>query len=208
MKDRTEPVPPGEQLFGGTASGRPFDEFQPLHSKIAHEAARRIVHGVPPDEPLEALSSRARPLHLSARESHNRAIIQFVTVCTKDRAPLLADPKVHDLLREIWSEPTDYRVGRYVLMPDHLHLFCSPGTLPPESLDRWMRFWKSRAAQRWPSRVAKVWQRDFWDRQLRVGESYHDAWTYVRNNPVRSGLAISADDWPYQGEIHVLTWHD
>jgi hypothetical protein len=51
-----------------------------------------------------------------------------------------------------------------------------------------------------------IFQRDCWDTQLRVGDSYHEKWEYVRNNPVRKGLAASADEWLYWGIINELVW--
>ena len=53
-----------------------------------------------------------------------------------------------------------------------------------------------------------LYQRECWDRQLRSGESYAQKWQYVRNNPVRKGLVANADDWPYQGQLNVLEWHE
>ena len=64
------------------------------------------------------------------------------------------------------------------------------------------------AQERVPPRNPPLWQRDCWDRQLRTGESYTQKWEYVRNNPVRKGLVACADDWPYQGELNVLEWHE
>jgi putative transposase len=51
-----------------------------------------------------------------------------------------------------------------------------------------------------------IWQRDYFDRQLRNNESYGEKWEYVRQNPVRAGLVKSPDAWPFQGEINVLPW--
>ena len=45
------------------------------------------------------------------------------------------------------------------------------------------------------------WQPGFFDHLLRHGESYAEKWEYVRQNPVRAGLASYPDDWLYQGEI-------
>ena len=58
------------------------------------------------------------------------------------------------------------------------------------------------------SRPPPLFQRDCWDRQLRTGESYAQKWEYVRNNPVRKGLVAHADEWPYQGQVNVLEWHE
>jgi len=36
---------------------------------------------------------------------------------------------VHDLLCSVWREATAWLVGRYVIMPDHVHLFAAPGDI-------------------------------------------------------------------------------
>jgi len=61
----------------------------------------------------------------------------------------------------------------------------------------------------WPNpEEHPIWQPDFWDTQLRKGDSYGEKWNYVRNNPVRAGRVERADDWPYHGTIETLFWHD
>jgi REP element-mobilizing transposase RayT len=57
------------------------------------------------------------------------------------------------------------------------------------------------------ARPAKLWQRDFWDRQLRSGDSYSEKWDYVHHNPVRASLVTEPDEWKFQGEMSVLRWH-
>ena len=98
------------------------------------------------------------------------------------------------------------RLGeRWVLMPDHVHLFCSPATVPPEPLERWISYWKAEAARHWPRGAEHpLWQRDFWDTQLRHADSYNAKWSYVRLNPVRKGLVDCEAAWPFQGEENVL----
>jgi REP element-mobilizing transposase RayT len=156
-----------------------------------------------------ALPARKRPAHLPVLECFNRSNIIFVTVCTKDRRPLLANAAAHKILLASWAAASFFRVGRYVLMPDHVHLFCAPAANPVESLARWVRMWKSLSAKNWPAAPGvKLWQREFWDRQLRTGDSYSAKWEYVRQNPVRAGLARKPEDWPFQGEIHVLEWRE
>jgi putative transposase len=49
----------------------------------------------------------------------------------------------------------------------------------------------------WPRRnEIPIWQREYWDRQLRSDESYAQKWDYVVNNPVRHGYVACAEDWP------------
>ncbi|MEO6846620.1 MAG: transposase [Chthoniobacterales bacterium] len=154
-------------------------------------------------------SGRKRPLHFPVTENSNQSLLIFVTVCTKDRKPILADPAIHALLRKWWSNATEWLVGRYVITPEHIHLFCAPNNLEVSSLRNWMAFWKNGVSREWPSEKDKpIWQRSFWDTQLRQGESYTEKWEYVRNNPVRHGLVTDTKTWPYQGEMNILPWHD
>jgi len=55
--------------------------------------------------------------------------IVFLTVNTRDRRPWLAQPLVHECLCEAWRQAQAWLVGYYLLMPDHLHLFCAPRDL-------------------------------------------------------------------------------
>ncbi len=81
--------------------------------------------------------------------------------------------------------------------------------MPETPLRKWVQYWKALASREWPrAEEQPIWQNDVWDTQLRRGESYSAKWEYVRNNPVRHLLAASAEDWPYQGELQVLPWHD
>ncbi len=149
------------------------------------------------------LPQRRHPHHNVIIVPH-RPIIVFVTVCTKDRLPWLASPEVHETLVSIWRMATAWRVGRYILLPDHLHLFASPGEIDV-SLSNWVRFWKAEFSKRHGNPQHR-WQQGYWDTQLRRSENYDAKWEYVRHNPVRHGLVKHPDEWPYQGEIFVLEW--
>ncbi|PYI92836.1 MAG: hypothetical protein DME97_08450 [Verrucomicrobia bacterium] len=118
---------------------------------------------------------------------------------------MLASPSSHQAILNAWAKASTWLVGRYVVMPNHVHLFCAPNGIDASSLERWMRFWKSYATGL-IGKQGQVWQRHHWDRQLRRGESYGEKWEYVRNNPVRHGYVTDASDWPYQGELNELRW--
>ncbi len=49
--------------------------------------------------------------------------------------------------------------------------------------------------------TAPVWQKEFFDHLLRSDESYSEKWNYVRENPVRAGLVVNADEWKFIGHI-------
>ena len=128
----------------------------------------------------------------------------FLTVCTEDRGRWLAQPSVHRLLHEIWlNEATAWLVSDYLLMPDHLHLFCAPHDLR-FTIERWIAFWKHRFSVQ--STVTGKFQKGGFHHRLRDQESYSQKWWYVLENPVRAGLVKSPDDWPYKGRVHEIRW--
>ena len=152
---------------------------------------------------------RKRPAHQPVEDRANASRIVFLTVCSEKRNSILCNDEVHRLLLDCWKKADGWLVGRYVLMPDQVHLFCSPVGLEYPALSRWVQYWKSLSARVWPNpEVGKAWQLDFWDSQLRKGESYTEKWHYVLNNPVRADLVDSSTNGPYQGEMNDLFWHD
>jgi putative transposase len=137
--------------------------------------------------------------------------IYFFTACTAGRRPILACEESFDCLQNTWKKSAElegWLVGRFVLMPDHLHLFASPA---PEAKSRaqWLKAWKSISARHLVKIFGidpPVWQADTFDHILRSAETYALKWDYVRANPIRKGLVVRTDDWPWQGEIHALAF--
>ncbi len=110
--------------------------------------------------------------------------IIFDTVCTKNREPWLADEAVHSTLREVWRDATAWLVGRYVIMPDHVHFFAAATDASTVTHDKWVTYWKSQFSKR--HRVpSHRWQTDCWDTRIRSATAYEEKWEYVRYNPVR-----------------------
>ncbi len=156
------------------------------------------------------------------------APIYFITTCTSNRTKLLATAEVAAILVDEWrtADPRHgWVVGRYVIMPDHVHFFCTPRP-DAKTLSEFVRLWKQWTTKRIRSSVAAlvkrgsvlsgteprltsaatdaIWQREFFDHVLRSNESYEEKWSYVRQNPVRAGLVARADEWLFQGEIQAL----
>jgi REP element-mobilizing transposase RayT len=147
--------------------------------------------------------------HFVPLEFHNQTILQYVTVCVSKRRQLLARPEIVELLLDCWRRSDHWIIGRWVVMPDHLHLFCAPAKSPQIPLKLWMQFWRNQSTRRWPYPDEKpVWQRDFFDRQLRSGESYHQKWLYLWENPIKENLVQKPEEWPFQGEMNVIPWHE
>ena len=149
---------------------------------------------------------RLRRLQTVFNRSHP---IFFLTICTAKRCPLLGDADIQQqfiVFCRASDEKANIWVGRYVLMPDHIHVFV----LAEDSaaVSRWVGSLKKYLAVFWKTHglAAPFWQEGFFDHVLRSNDSYAEKWVYVEQNPVRAQLVNDSKDWPYAGEIHPLMW--
>ncbi len=151
--------------------------------------------------------SRRHPAHCPIINKNNRASIVFITVCSKDRKKIFARDKIFDLLIDCWRQADHWVIGKFVIMPDHIHFFCANANHNNTDLSTWISYWKHLVSKNWPYKDEfPIWQRDFWDRQLRTGENYERKWYYLRSNPVVKGFVNSPEEWPYQGELNIFRW--
>ena len=155
--------------------------------------------------------------------------LYFVTVRARRRLPILAAGAVHSAFRDFalrGFEKKQIAIGRYVVMPDHVHLFVSgPHEFRLKQWGRMLKLVLGRATQKralhrsdddrkalhrsapTSRALLEIWERGFFDHVIRNSESYAQKWEYVRQNPVRAGLVERAEDWPYQGEIVEIYRH-
>ncbi len=129
--------------------------------------------------------------------------LYFVTFSTRDRKCIpsldVAQLALHKYARCAIAN-FDVALGRYVIIPDHLHLFVRGHQ--DFALSSWIGGLKRAISVALHS--SRLWQPGFFDHVLRSDESYAEKWNYVRSNPVRAGLVDAADEWPYQGEIVII----
>ena len=141
--------------------------------------------------------------------------LYFVTANTEARKPILANAGVHADFRKFCEAglTCGVFVGKYVLMPDHLHLFVAfgnkyesalaarrsqsdaTGEVPVaavydrriSTLSDWMKSLKNTLSKtlRGMNVPAPHWQKGFFDHVMRSEESYSEKWLYVAENPVR-----------------------
>ena len=135
--------------------------------------------------------------------------IYFITTCTLDRRRILASKEVAEILTDEWRNARNHHgwaIGRYVIMPEHVHFFCK-AELDAKALPTFMQRWKEWSSKRMARELnlsGRIWQEEFFDHVLRSSESYSQKWDYVKENPVRAGLVKSSNEWPGQGEIESL----
>jgi REP element-mobilizing transposase RayT len=137
--------------------------------------------------------------------------IYFVTICTAGRRRILDRDETAKAVRGALADSDrihGWVVGRFVIMPDHVHFFARPRS-EAKLLSAFVRDWKRwTASQVGPAlgQSGGIWQKEFFDHVLRSAASYAEKWEYVKENPVRAGLVTVSTNWPHQGEIETLTF--
>jgi len=110
---------------------------------------------------------------------YTEAPVYFITTCTEHRRRLLDNAGAHEAFRGFCEGARERGalVGRYVLMPDHLHLFVCipPGEL---GLSGWMKSLKNSLSKHWRGGgiEAPHWQKGFFDHLIRNNESHAEKW--------------------------------
>ena len=129
--------------------------------------------------------------------------LYFVTFATRDRKRIPSLDCAQMALEQYARrgiEDFNVALGRYVIMPDHVHLFVRGGR--DFTLSSWIGGVKRAISV--TLKTPQLWQSGFFDHILRSDESYAEKWNYVHENPVRAGLVKSTSDWPYKGEVVLI----
>jgi len=168
----------------------------------------QLISGSPIDKkPVVPRASRKqwprRPPRLP-RLFENKRPFYFITFNTYKRQSVLARDEVHEAFCIFFVRAQEHNVavGRFVIMPDHGHLFAA---FPIEGIT--LPSWVQSLCNVIGKRLLQLgvpkphWQERFFDHLLRSHESYAQKWNYVRMNPVRANLCETPDAWPYQGDI-------
>jgi len=118
--------------------------------------------------------------------------LYFVTFATRDRRSIPSLDGAELALQQYARcaiVKFNVALGRYVIMPDHVHLFVRGDR--DFTLSSWIGGLKR--AMSVAVKSLRLWQPGFFDHILRSDESYAEKWKYVRENPVRAGLVETAD---------------
>lgn len=136
----------------------------------------------------------------------------FFTVNTYRRQAVLTEPAFYQALKHsirTVRQAHPFQIDAFVLLPDHLHFMW---TLPQGDADyalRWniikrlvsQQTRQLLAENSSPSRSKRselsLWQRRFWEHQIRDAEDAERHVAYIHWNPVKHGYVKQVIDWPY-----------
>lgn len=148
------------------------------------------------------------------RRANDKGATYFFTVVAFRRRKILCNESVRNALRDgirnaQITRPFD--IDAWALLPDHLHCIW---TLPPDDEDfgvRWAmikRFVTKRCAaylheenlmtpSKHRRKESTLWQRRFWEHQIRNEQDFAAHVDYIHYNPVKHGYVGKVADWSY-----------
>jgi len=179
--------------------------------------ARQRTPALPVDRARQPLGG---PPRCSAMRRYIRAATPgatyFFTLTLQDRRGRWLVDHV-DALRQSVARARQlhpFHIDAMVILPEHLHALW---TLPPEDANypmRWMLVKRSftrallskgvldsAAAARRGAAERSLWQRRYWEHQIRDEDDFSRHVDYIHFNPVKHGWVLRAADWPYSS-IH------
>jgi type I restriction enzyme R subunit/putative DNA methylase len=119
--------------------------------------------------------------------------------CCALRQPQLAETMENALLH---FAGTRHRLLAWCVMPNHVHVVIKPERPLAGIVQSWKSFTARWARTKIPElelsipREGAFWMREYWDRYIRDETHLRNVMEYVHANPVKAGLAPTAEEWP------------
>jgi len=102
-----------------------------------------------------------------------------------------------DSIRHCDEQLSYYDLHAFVVMANHVHLLVQPRISPSRFLQT-VKGYTARAANRLLAREGQpFWQAESYDHWVRDERESYRIKAYIENNPVRAGLVVSAEDYPW-----------
>ena len=148
----------------------------------------------------------ARPPRIPNWLPWEQQSVYLLTFCIERRRPVLANLGAWEICLRIFSRLDEWTTLGAIAMPDHLHALVAPldRDASVAAFSKWFKRWfheeycRPSVPDGIPVNQTWKWQEGCFDRLLRSDESLSDKWEYLRQNPVRAGLAANPEEWPFQ----------
>ncbi len=148
------------------------------------------------------------------RRLHTPGGTDCYTFVTYRRRGILIEPECREILREVINKVRGehpFAIAAWVLLPDHLHCIWRLPAGDSDYSKRWglikagfskqarpllhRNAWMTESKKKHRERT--IWQRRFWEHEIRDEVDYRRHVDYLHYNPVKHGLVNRVGDWPY-----------
>ena len=132
--------------------------------------------------------------------------LHFVTFSCFHRLPLLEAPGARETVEAVLEQTRARHLARvyaYVLMPEHVYLLVNE---PPQIvLAQFLKAVKQMTSRKLRGPREQFWQDRYCDSNVRGEQARSEVIRYIHRNPVRRGLVVKPEDWPWSSFQHYAT---
>lgn len=129
--------------------------------------------------------------------------VYFITWRCRQEEILFSEERllVLDSLR--YWEGLKWSIIAAVIMPDHVHVLvrCLPhpagGMYNLGEILHSVKSFSAHQIMKRRGKTGKLWLDERYDRIVRDEAEFVEKWSYIRNNPVKAGLAATPEDYPW-----------
>ena len=131
----------------------------------------------------------------------------FLTFSCYRRHPLLGNNLAYGVFErelEVVRRRYGFVVAGYVLMPEHVHLLVGEPLVSSLATALQVLKQETSATLKGPERV-HFWQRRYYDFNVGTEAKRVEKLRYMHRNPVKRGLVLKPEDWPWSSFRHYAT---
>ena len=182
---------------------------QDLGGEDAHPTGQyQLFVGQASSLPLKLRDAQLKVTYRNLPHWELEGAVYFITFNTWEKLELTPAARQVVLNACKFFDRQRYQIFCLVVMPDHVHLLMQP----LEKSDN--KFWslssilhsiKSYSSKQIPKvmkHIGTVWQDERHDHIVRDEREFQVFWEYIRQNPVKAGLSVTPEEYPFFWQMY------
>jgi len=182
---------------------------QDLGGKDAHPTGQyQLFVGQASSLPLKLRDAQLKVTYRNLPHWELEGAVYFITFNTWEKLELTPAARQVVLNACKFFDRQRYQIFCLVVMPDHVHMLMQPLAKSDNkfwSLSSILHSMKSYSSKQIPKvmkHIGTVWQDERHDHIVRDEREFQVFWEYIRQNPVKAGLSVTPEEYPFFWQMY------
>jgi len=182
---------------------------QDLGGKDAHPTGQyQLFVGQASSLPLKLRDAQLKVTYRNLPHWELEGAVYFITFNTWEKLELTPAARQVVLNACKFFDRQRYQIFCLVVMPDHVHMLMQPLEKSDNkfwSLSSILHSMKSYSSKQIPKvmkHIGTVWQDERHDHIVRDEREFQVFWEYIRQNPVKAGLSLTPEEYPFFWQMY------
>jgi len=182
---------------------------QDLGGEDAHPTGQyQLFVGQASSLPLKLRDAQLKVTYRNLPHWELEGAVYFITFNTWEKLELTPAARQVVLNACKFFDRQRYQIFCLVVMPDHVHMLMQPLEKSDHkfwSLSSILHSMKSYSSKQIPKvmkHIGTVWQDERHDHIVRDEREFQVFWEYIRQNPVKAGLSVTPEEYPFFWQMY------